>query len=362
MRRAELAGEQGFTLIELLVAMVLFIIVLSASLFGLETMQAQGKRNADLNESQQQARLASDTITADLRNLASPTAATPQAIDKATATDLIFQTVNKNGSTQANNAQNVMRVRYCLATNNNHFQETLYKQIQVWGNATAANHPLPSGATAAAAPCPDTTSYTLPTLGWTDSAGTANTTTAITMATNIVNDPALDPTFTYDNATVTRITRINTAFVVDVNSSTKPPASIFLSSGVFLRNQNIAPTANFTTSSTNNGHQMRLNGTASSDPEGGQLSYYWYVQQGTSYPITCNSDGTLPSTFGYPEGTLPAGQPADVTSIRNLAVADYTFSAAGTWQIVLVVKDNAGDPTRGLMACAKTPATGITVP
>src|SRR3954454_2784362 len=256
--------EGGFTLVELLVSMTLFLLVMSATLVGLQTMQARGNTNADLNASQQSARLASDRLTSDLRNLASPTASQPQAIDKATATDLIFQVVDKNGSTQPNNPANVMRVRYCLQTNNSHFDQTLYRQIQVWGNATPAT---PANALPPDAPCPDTTSTYAAGAGWTNSAGAASTTGTV-MAQNLVNDPSSDPPFSYNSATLTQITRISTSFIVDVNSATKAPAQIGLTSGIFLRNQNLAPNADFTAQTTGVANQMRLNATSSTDPEG----------------------------------------------------------------------------------------------
>ena len=125
-------------------------------------MQAQGSRNQQLHDAQQTARLASDTITSDLRNLASPTASQPHSIDKATSTDLIFQTVAKAGASQPLNPANIMRVRYCLNRNNTG-NEILYRQTQFWGNATPA---VPANALAPNASCPDTNSYGAG-LGWT---------------------------------------------------------------------------------------------------------------------------------------------------------------------------------------------------
>jgi prepilin-type N-terminal cleavage/methylation domain-containing protein len=349
MLRARLSDERGFTLIELLAAMAIFMFVLGAALFGLQTMQAAGSRNTKLNESQQAARLASDTITSDLRNLASPTASQPQAIDRATPTDLIFKVVNKNGSTQPNNPANVMRVRYCLETNGAHANQILWRQIQVWGDATPA---VPANATA----CPDTTNYTSGTAQWTDTAGNPST-AGYRMASNLVNDPSTDAPFSYNSATLTQITRISTSFIVDVNSSTQPPAQVGISSGIFLRNQNLGPTASFTTDPATGAHKMRLNATASSDPEGGVLDYYWYIPAaaGDPAPVLCPS-GTVPSGFGYPEVTpLPAGQAADKTQIRGVAVADYQFPTAGTFNVTLVVKDTGGDPSHGLLACKQLP-------
>ena len=52
---------------------------------------------------------------------------------------------------------------------------------------------------------------------------------------------------------------------------------------MFLRNQNLAPVAGFTADPQSN-YRVILNGTASYDPEGQDLTYVWYdgaTQKGT---------------------------------------------------------------------------------
>jgi prepilin-type N-terminal cleavage/methylation domain-containing protein len=313
-----LAAEDGFTLVELLLAMVLMLVVMSAALLGLQTMQALGKRNSDFNDAQQAARLGSDTLNADLRNMASPTPSNPAAVDSASADNLIFQVVNKTppAAPPSVNVANVMRIRYCYDATN----QILWNQTQVWGDATPA---VPANSAGAGAPCPQNS-------GWT---------TTKQLASFIVNDPTTQPVFTYNSATATAINQVNTQLVVDINAATKPPAPVALSSGVFLRNQNQAPTSSF--GFTVLGSKLvRFNGTLSSDPEGSPLSYYWYTGASPTCP--------LPSNFADPESTpLPGGQSSDIVSIRNVAVPDYTFSSTGTKRVVLVVKDPGG-----LMACS----------
>ena len=59
-----------------------------------------------------------DRIARQLRNLASPTPARPEAVDMAAAYDLVFQTVDPAGPNTGANLANVRRVRYCLDSGN----------------------------------------------------------------------------------------------------------------------------------------------------------------------------------------------------------------------------------------------------
>jgi prepilin-type N-terminal cleavage/methylation domain-containing protein len=307
------ADEAGFTLVELLVSMSLLVLVLSGALLGLQTMQAQGARNSKLFDSMQAVRLASDTLASDLRNMASPTANNPAAIDAATATNLVFQVVSKVGATSANNPANVMRVRYCLDTGS---PAILWRQTQTWGDATPASPPTTA--------CPYDTS-----LGVSGSA--AGWTTTNKLATDIVNDTSVEKPFTYNSATPATITQISTEFVVDVNATNRAPASVSLSTGVFLRNQNRVPNAQWVYQKTAT-KKYRFNATASTDPEGNTLNYYWYLGATPTCP--------LPNGFVLPD--------ADISAIRNVAIPDYTFAATGSQRIVLVVAD-----TGGLMSCSE---------
>jgi prepilin-type N-terminal cleavage/methylation domain-containing protein len=301
------ADEAGFTLVELLVSMSLLLFVLSGALLGLQTMQAQGARNSKLFDSMQAVRLASDTLASDLRNMASPTANNPAAIDAATSTDLVFQVVDKVGATSAANPANVMRVRYCLDASS---PAILWRQTQTWGNATPGSPPTTA--------CPFDTNLGVAgsVTGWT---------TSRKLATDIVNNTSVEKPFTYNSASPTTITQINTEFVVDVNATNRAPASVSLSTGVFLRNQNRAPTAQWVYQKTAT-KKYRFNATASTDPEGNTLNYYWYLGSSPTCPL--------------PTGFITPG--ADIIAIRNVAIPDYTFAATGNQRIVLVVADMGG--------------------
>jgi hypothetical protein len=294
------------------------IVIMSAALLGLETLQSTAKRNNDFNDAQQAARLASDTLNADLRNMASPTPNNPAAVDWASAANLIFQVVNRTppATPPTVNVANAMRVRYCLDTTN----QVLWNQIQVWGDATPG---VPASSSGTSAPCPQNT-------GWT---------TTKRLASFIVNDPSTQPVFAYNSATTTAIKQVNTQLVVAINGVNKLPGPVAINSGVFLRNQNQAPTSSFSFTVLGN-KVVRFNGTLSTDPEGALLSYYWYTGSDPTCP--------LPGNFVDPETTpLPGSQPSDIVSIRNVAVPDYTFASTGAQRVVLVVKDPGG-----LMACS----------
>jgi hypothetical protein len=80
-------------------------------------------------------------------------------------------------------------------------------------------------------------------------------------------------------ADYTRITNIGAQMYIDVNPG-KSPAELRVVSSIFLRNQNEAPVADF--SSTAGGTRtVILNASASLDPEGRTLAYDWFRGNGT---------------------------------------------------------------------------------
>jgi len=239
-----MSGERGeMSLTGLLVAMTLFIVVLGATLQLFQT-STQVSRDAQIRADQQdRARVAVDGLTKQLRNLASPTPDQPDAVDRATARDLIFKTVDPVGPNSGTNFANVKRLRYCLDGS-----RRLWRQQQRWTGATPAA-PTATG-------CPGT--------GW--------STSDVVVADSVVNDDTGEPIFRFNSTTLSAITRIRVALLVDLERG-KGPEPTELSSGVFLRNQNRAPTASFT--ATVGATEIVLNGSASSDPEGDPLTYVW---------------------------------------------------------------------------------------
>ena len=75
--------ENGFTLVELLIVCVVMLVVLGATLTTLNSFQSNAETNARVNDSQDEARRATDQLARDLRNLASPTNEQPLAIKRA---------------------------------------------------------------------------------------------------------------------------------------------------------------------------------------------------------------------------------------------------------------------------------------
>lgn len=285
--------ERGeFSLMALLVAMTLFIIVLGATLSVFETGLRVQHDTTDRAQAQDEARTAVDALTRQLRNLASPTPDQPQAIDRFTASDLIFQTVDPVRPTSTANVANVKRVRYCLASGRLYRQERRY---------TSATLPLAPSDTA----CPGA--------GW--DAG----------ATQVVADHVTNyarslsrPVFIYNAASATDVTSVRADLFVDVDDQ-KGPRETEISSGVYLRNQNRKPIASFTGTKTAGG--IILNGSASADPEGDPLVFCWY-------------DAAAP-LVASPPLPCPAGK-----FIGSGVV--YTYSASTTPRtITLTVKDPA---------------------
>jgi len=237
-------GERGeTTLIGMLVGALLFIVVLGATLKLFERGTIVSRDAQTRADQQDRVRVAVDGITKQLRNLASPTPDQPDAVDRADGRDLVFKTVDPLGPNSGSNVSNVKRMRYCLDSS-----RRLWRQQMRWSGATPT---APADTT-----CPGT--------GW----DTGN----VVVADNVVNDDSGEPVFRFNSATRSAITTIRVSLLIDLQR-TRTPVPTELSSGVFLRNQNRAPSASFTASA--GATEIILNGSASSDPEGDPLTYIW---------------------------------------------------------------------------------------
>ena len=285
MIRRHMADERGeMGLIQLLVAMSIFGMVLGATLLTFQNFTTLRNRDVDRTASQDSARTSSDRIVRDLRNLASPTIAQPQAVDKATPYDLVFQTVDSVGPNTGANAANIKRVRWCL-NQTTPTNEKLYVQEQRW--TTLGTPALPDTSA-----CPGS--------GWT------TTTVLASNLTNTYNSQAR-PLFTYNSPTLTAISQIH----VDVFSDLNPvnaPQETHLTSGVYLRNQNQVPVADFTYV-VSGASAIVLNGSPSYDPEGEALNYVW-LDNGTkigsgitySYAVSAGSNHSIQLKVFDPAG------------------------------------------------------------
>jgi prepilin-type N-terminal cleavage/methylation domain-containing protein len=302
-----LRDQRGFTFIEVMLAMGLSLVVLTATLAVFATMERKTRDNQNLNDEQLQARVATDALATRLRNLASPADPdpsvagymSPQPLERAEAQDLIFRTVNSEGSSTTNNQQNLERYRYCLNTTSN----ILYVERQTW---------------TAAAPVMPTSTACGPGDGWPDASRRV-------AAQSIVNGTR--PVFKYqvspspgtyseqtsvDQANFPSGIAIRTQLWIDPDTL-HPPGETSLTTRVFLRNQNRPPTAAF--SAVGSGTNIVLNASDSEDPEGLALSYQW-VDNGT--PIT---GWSARSTYVYVPSPKPTGS-ATVTHSITVNVRD----------------------------------------
>jgi prepilin-type N-terminal cleavage/methylation domain-containing protein len=324
------SGESGFTLVELLVSMTLFLIVMGAALTSFDAFSNNERRSQNLTDSQVQARNTLDRMARELRNLASPDDNHPQSIEWAQPFDLVFRTINPVGPGTSSNPTNLMRVRYCLDDSNSQ-NATLYRLVEVPNPGSAlrsfdesqatptspANDPLVSGG------CPVTS---LPV--------STNATLVSTrvLGQNVSNERVSNrPLFDYlPSATpTTNISHIVVKLFVDINSATKVPAEVELSTSAFLRNQNRKPVADIESPPvvTANNHIL-LNGSGSVDPEGTALTYSWTVT-----PIGGGAVGTSTSVL-----------------------YDYAGTSNKTYSLSLTVKDSAGlSSTPATVGCVATP-------
>jgi hypothetical protein len=248
---SRLAREDGYTLPELLVGALLGIIVLSASLTVLDQFRRMSARTDDRVEIQDKARQASRQLARSLRNIA-PSPESPVAIDRGDAFDLVFWAVDRPRPDSGANVRNLRRVRYCLDASDTE-QARLLEQTLRWNGPTAP--PMP-----ASTACPATE--------WGASRLIAESLTNRSGGTD-------RPLWTYKRTTSGQITGVKLNLFMNEEPET-PSHEVAMQTGVYLRNQNRAPTALFTAALAGVRHVL-LNGSTSSDPEGDPLTYIWFV-------------------------------------------------------------------------------------
>ena len=292
---------------ELIIAMAMLSGVLGATLDTLDNFVKTNKVNQRQNETQDRTRTTIDRLAREIRNLASPTNANVNSIDKAADYDLVFQTVD----------QNKRRVRYCL-NSANPANGILWQQTQ----AFPINQVDPG----------------LPSTGACPAAGWGSQRQVATNVTN-VRDGLDRPIFFYGGLVgndTTRVTSVRAALWLDVNPGKKPKESS-IASGDFLRNQNQKPTVpDFSlVQSPAGSRNLLLNASDATDPEGRTLDYFWYRGTGstTNLPdcltdatqtaggFTCIGRGltyayTFPTTFhGVQTITLKVVDPGNLSAV-----------------------------------------------
>ncbi len=177
-------------------------------------------------------------------------------------------------------------MRYCLdATSRN-----LYRQVQTWTSQDAPA--APSSNT-----CPDS--------GW-PSVGGASARVVASAVNNRHNNRTGGnsedrPVFLYyDSADLTSINTVRMNLWIDVTPGPTRRGTIrrrprrTWRAGSSFRNQNRPPTSSFQATTQGN-HGLKLNGSASADPEGAEITYTWWA----------NGSKTPPAPAWYATG-MPA--------------------------------------------------------
>ena len=269
---SRLREEDGFTLAELLVGIMLMAIVMSATLVVLDRTTLMAKRADDKVDVQDAARTASREVARTLRNLAT-SPSRPGVVERATPYDLVFRIVDAPRANMGANTRNLRRVRYCLDASNP-ARARILEQTQRW---TSTNPPAVPASTA----CPGS--------GWQGSPAL--------VADRVTNrSGGVDrPLWTYDQATTGQIASVKLNLFMNKDPDQRSD-EVGLQTGVFLRNQNRAPTAAFTATEVGINHIL-LNGSSSNDPEGRPLEFHWYVDgvrvgQGLVYDHVVPGPGT----------------------------------------------------------------------
>jgi hypothetical protein len=227
------------------------IIVMSASLGVLDQLRRLGTRTDQRVDIQDRARQASRELARSLRNIA-PSPEFPAVIERAGQYDLVFRAVDLPRADSGGNTRNLKRVRYCLDAGDPD-RARLVEQTQRWNTTTAPS--LPS-------------STSCPGAGWDSSRRVSDHLTNRSDGT----DRAL---WTYEQTASGQVTSVKVNLFLNANPEIRSH-EVELRTGVYLRNQNRAPTALFTAAPAGARHVL-LNGSTSSDPEGDPLSYFWFV-------------------------------------------------------------------------------------
>jgi type II secretory pathway pseudopilin PulG len=257
--------DDGFTMVELLLVCVISLIVFGATLTAwLSVVRANDAADRQ-RDNVETARQAMDRATRQLRNLANPTVNATTTIDRATDYDLIFQTSDPAKTW----------VRYCVQPSGGD-AGVLWEAESSATTVTDEMRDSCPGATGAGPPA-----------GWERArmvvTGVRNQAGGVDR--NVfdyrcaVGSPSACPV---DDGEYTKITTIGIDLWVDAVPG-DTASEMHVSSGVYLRNQNEAPTAAMSVAPVG-ARRVLLNGGGSTDPEGRTLEYFWFDRDPTTLP------------------------------------------------------------------------------
>jgi prepilin-type N-terminal cleavage/methylation domain-containing protein len=294
--------QDGFTMIELLLVCVISLVVFGATLTAWLSVVHSNSAAEAQRDNVETARLAMDRATRQLRNLANPTVNAVTTIDRATDYDLIFQTSDPAKTW----------VRYCLQTSGG---GTSQANATLW-EAESAGSTLSTGMRGG---CPGTVGAA-PT-GWEKA---RKVLTGVTNQTGGIDRDIFDyrcavgapSTCPVDDTQYTKITTVGIDLWVDAVLG-DIAREMHVSSGVFLRNQNEAPTASMTSNPLDS-RRVLLNGGGSADPEGRTLDYFWFSTDPTTLPELTSTACTAPFPSAVWQGVtfnklFPVGAPSPQT-------------------------------------------------
>jgi prepilin-type N-terminal cleavage/methylation domain-containing protein len=316
----QLRRQDGFTMIELLLVCVISLVIFGATVTAWTSVYRSNRSLEHQNDNAEAARVGLDRAARQLRNLANPTVNAITTIKLADDYDFVFQTSDPSKTW----------VRYCLQTSGDGTS---------LDNATLWEHESKNAITGAMlAGCPNLDA------SWTKRTAVVE---GVTNQTGGIDRNVFDyecsvkaaSTCPSSSADYTKITNVGIHLWVDADRTDRV-SELSVATGVFLRNQNEAPTASVSTPQRLASLRWFLNGSGSSDPEGRTLEYFWF--EGS--PPTASQIASTPCTQPFP-GTAWQG----VTYTKQFDVADLNQSRT----FYLLVRDPG---------CLTSLSTSITIP